>query len=200
MIGSIRGKILEKNAPEILIEAAGVGYEIFVPMTSFYELPGVNAEAFLYTAHIVKEDSETLFGFINKESKALFLELLKVSGIGPKTALAVLSAMTPEEFSKDVQEGKVQHITKIPGIGKKTAERLIIDMRDRIKELVSTASSTTIVPIDDVSHPEDPVEEQAVQAVISLGYKPEQASLMVHKAYKPNMSVEELIRAVLSAV
>ena len=203
MIGSLRGKILEKNAPEVLLEVYGVGYELAVPMMSFYKLPEIGQETFLYIAHIIKEDSESMYGFADKSSKRLFLELIKVSGIGPKTALAVLSAMTPEDFARVIRDGSFQPLTKIPGVGKKTAERIVVEMRDRVSEWADPKTQAEVQQ----SSPAAPVlpetnqeEEEACQAIIALGYKPQWASAAVHKAYKKGMTAEEVIKAVLASV
>lgn len=201
MIGSLRGKLLEKNPPEILIEVSGVGYEVLMPMTSFYELPEVGCEAFIYTSLVVREDAQLLFGFTSKEARFLFRELVKVSGIGPKTALAVLSSMTPAEFVKAVRDEETSAIVRVPGIGKKTAERLVIDIKDKVSSWGISPENTVIETI-----PAEPnvgmglsadIEEQAVSAIVTLGYKPQQASLLVHKNYKEGMSVEDIIKATL---
>ena len=203
MIGSLRGKILEKNAPEVLLEVGGAGYELAVPMMSFYKLPEPGQETFLYVAHIIKEDSESMYGFADKSSKKLFLELIKVSGIGPKTALAVLSAMTPEDFAKTIRDGSYQPLTKIPGVGKKTAERIVVEMRDRVAEwadpktqaeVKSSGAAAPLLPDTDQE------EEEACQAIVSLGYKPQWASAAVHKVFKKGMTPEDIIKAVLATV
>ncbi|WP_019001375.1 Holliday junction branch migration protein RuvA [Succinimonas amylolytica] len=203
MIGSLRGKILEKNAPEVLLEVCGVGYELAVPMMSFYKLPEPGQETFLYVAHIIKEDSESMYGFADKSSKKLFLELIKVSGIGPKTALAVLSAMTPEDFAGTIRDGSYQPLTKIPGVGKKTAERIVVEMRDRVTEWADPKTQAEVKSsgIDAPLLPDaNQEEEEACQAIVSLGYKPQWASAAVHKVFKKGMSPEDIIKAVLATV
>jgi holliday junction DNA helicase RuvA len=206
MIGSLRGKILEKNPPEILIEVNGVGYEVLMPMTSIYELPDVGIEVFIYTSFIVREDAQLLFGFTSKEARFLFRELVKVSGIGPKTALAVLSTMTPSEFVQAVRHGETINITKVPGIGKKTAERLVIDIKDKVSSwgIIEDNNPLSVPMASGLSSKQDgcasDIEEQAVNAFVALGYKPQQASLLVHKCYKEGMSVEDIIKSTLQSI
>ena len=201
MIGSLRGKLIEKNAPDVLIEVNGVGYELSMPMSSFYNLPEIGGEVFVYTCFVVREDAQLLFGFTSREAKVLFRELIKVSGIGPKTALAILSSFNPGQF--------VNAVVKVPGIGKKTAERLIIEIKDRVSgwklsesagvadaadERSGTAEDTGLV-IDDSD-----VESQAVQALVALGYKPAQAATSVHRLYRDGMSVQDVIRVALKNI
>ena len=132
MIGSIRGRITQKQAPQIIVECAGVGYEIETPMSTFLELPGVGKEVFLHTHLLVREDAQTLFGFSTDDEKHLFRTLLKISGVGAKMGLAILSGMSVDGFVRCVQHEDSATLVKIPGVGKKTAERLIIEMRDRV--------------------------------------------------------------------
>lgn len=209
MIGSLRGKLIEKNAPDVLIEVNGVGYELSMPMSSFYNLPEIGREVFVYTCFVVREDAQLLFGFTSREAKVLFRELIKVSGIGPKTALAILSSFNPGQFVNAVQNDSVNAIVKVPGIGKKTAERLIIEIKDRVSgwklsesagvadaadERSGTAEDTGLV-IDDSD-----VESQAVQALVALGYKPAQAATSVHRLYRDGMSVQDVIRVALKNI
>ena len=129
MIGRIRGILLEKQPPEVLIEASGVGYEVQMPMTSFYQLPDVGQEAVVYIHFVVREDAQLLFGFADKQERALFRELIKVNGVGPKLALTILSGMSAAQFIQCVSHDDVSGLVKLPGVGKKTAERLVVEMR-----------------------------------------------------------------------
>ena len=132
MIASLNGKLKEKNPPEVVVECCGVGYQVDVPMSTFYNLPELGENVQLYTAFIVREDAQLLFGFLKKAEKALFLQLLKVSGIGPRTALAMLSSMSVADLENAITNGESALLTKIPGIGKKTAERLVLELKDKI--------------------------------------------------------------------
>ncbi len=135
MIGRLRGIILEKQPPLVLLETGGVGYEVHLPMTCFYELPDVGKEAIIFTHFIVREDAQLLYGFNNKQERTLFKELIKTNGVGPKLALAILSGMSAQQFVNAVEREELAALVKLPGIGKKTAERLIVEMKDRFKGL-----------------------------------------------------------------
>ena len=195
MIGLLRGKLLHKQAPDLLLDVGGVGYELLASMTTFFDLPEINNEVTLYTHLIVREDAHTLYAFSSVKERALFRVLLKVNGVGPKMALAIVSGMTAEEFAQRVHANDVVGLTKLPGVGKKTAERLIIEMRDRLPKPgdndiqggLSTPTSARNL------------EDEAVEALIALGYKPTQASQMVSRNAAPDLSVEEIIRKALKA-
>ncbi len=207
MIGSLRGKLLEKNPPSALIEVNGIGYELSMPMSSFYDLPETGREVFVYTSLVIREDAQLLFGFTGREAKFLFGELIKVSGIGPKTALAILSSFTPGEFAAAVQDNKIAALTRVPGIGRKTAERMIIEIRDRVKTWKIGAAPEGAAAGAETGAPEGiglvietDAETQAVQALVSLGYKTAQAASAVHRAYRDGMSVQDVIRLALKSV
>ncbi|MGN1394632.1 MAG: Holliday junction branch migration protein RuvA [Succinivibrionaceae bacterium] len=213
MIGLLRGVLLEKNPPEILLEVNNIGYEVSMPMSSFYNLPEVGCETIIYTCFIVREDAQLLFGFTSKEAKFLFKELIKVNGIGPKMALAVLSTLSPEEFVAAVKKENIGSIVKVPGIGKKTAERLLIEIKDKIlnwnfvvpnnndKQQTNNIINTTDIDNNSKSVVMDiEVEDQAINGLIALGYKPQQASLYVHKYYKEGMKVEDIIKEALKSM
>ena len=208
MIGSLRGKLIEKNAPDVLIEVNGVGYELSMPMSSFYNLPEIGGEVFVYTCFVVREDAQLLFGFTSRESKILFKELIKVSGIGPKTALAILSSFNPGQFVTAVKNDSINAIVKVPGIGKKTAERLIIEIKDRVSGWKISGSQVIEEAADESGERQDDaglvmdsdVESQAVQALVALGYKPTQAASSVHKLYRDGMSVQDVIRVALKNI
>lgn len=204
MIGRIRGILVEKHPPEIVIDVAGVGYEIQMPMTSFYQLPALNEEVVVYTHFVVREDAQLLFGFADKMERALFRELIKANGVGPKLALTILSGMSAGQFLVCVQNEDISSLVAMPGIGKKTAERLVVELRDRLAKFgkiqdtnlpdlpMESTNGSSVVPINDV-------REDAASALVALGYKPAQASKMVSGVYKPEMDSEALIREALRA-
>ena len=195
MIGLLRGKILVKQPPRLLIDVQGVGYEVDAPMTTFYDLPGIGEEVTLFTHLAVREDAHTLYGFANAGDRELFRSLLKVNGVGAKLALTILSGMEPAEFVRCVQEDNSAALVRLPGVGKKTAERLIIELRDRLEGVAAvpaTASGASPAVAD------SPVEE-AVSALTGLGYKPQEASRMVRAIDSGGLSSEEIIRTALQA-
>lgn len=206
MIGSIRGILLEKQPPEVLIEAGGVGYEVQVPMTSFYQLPEVGQEVHLCVHFVVREDAQLLFGFANKQERAVFRELIKASGVGPKLALTILSGMNAEQFMQAVSLDDITSLTKLPGVGKKTAERLVIEMRDRLIKLsvapehTHAAGRVANLPIENTFLQPNDVKEEALSALVALGYKPAQGSKVINSVYKADMSSEQLIREALKAM
>lgn len=195
MIGRLRGVILEKQAPLLLIEAGGIGYEIEAPMTTFYNLPETGTEVMLYTHLVVREDAHLLFGFASERERRLFRTLLRVNGVGARLALAILSGMDAEDFARVVHDGNADQLTKLPGVGKKTAERLIMEMRDRLKDWQPAATSAG-TPTDNDA---DDASADAISALVALGYKPQEASKFVYAVLEPGMSSEELIRAALKA-
>ena len=192
MIGLLRGKILAKQPPSLLLDVHGVGYEVDAPMTTFYDLPEVGAEVTLFTHLAVREDAHTLYGFIALSDRSLFRSLLKVNGVGARLALTILSGMSAQGFIACVQAGDADALVKLPGIGKKTAERLIIELRDRLEGVTPTASTPHKASMVAAS----PVED-AVTALVGLGYKPQEASKMVRVIDTADMSSEEIIRSAL---
>src|SRR6187401_3630447 len=134
MIGRIRGKLVHKQAPHILVEVGGVGYELQVPMTTLFQLPELGAEVALVTHFVVREDAQLLYGFIEEGDRSLFRQLIRVSGVGPKLALAILSGMDAHSFARCVQRDDISSLTALPGVGKKTAERLLVEMRDKLQD------------------------------------------------------------------
>lgn len=207
MIGRLSGTLAEKFPPEILIECAGVGYEVTMPMTSIYALPELNEQAVVYTHFVVREDAQLLYGFANTTERKLFRLLIKVNGVGPKLALAVLSAMSADQFVSCVAHDDVTGIVKIPGVGKKTAERLLIEMRDRLKDwkVTSTTPATDAMPVQleaeqtFVNNFNDH-KGDAINALISLGYKPAQADKAVKQVYSDEMKSEDIIRLALKSM
>ncbi len=199
MIGRIRGILLEKQAPNLLIDVQGVGYEVQVSMTTFFELPAVDQVVNLHTHFVVREDAQQLYGFGEDGERQVFRALIKISGVGPKMALAILSGMTTREFIRCVQANDSATLVRLPGVGKKTAERLLIEMRDRIKNWGGTANSA---PTASGGNTNAAVLE-AESALLSLGYKPQEAARMVAAAVSDSAELpasEELIRIALKSV
>jgi len=195
MIGLLRGIILQKQAPDLLLDVGGVGYELLASLTSFIDLPDINNEVTLYTHLIVREDAHTLFAFSSIEERALFRILLKVNGVGPKMALAIVSGMTANEFAQRIHNNDIAGLTRLPGVGRKTAERLIIEMRDRLPEPSEQGEIKGISSPPTIRN----LENEAVAALLALGYKPTQASQMVTKCSSDGLSVEEIVRKALKA-
>jgi holliday junction DNA helicase RuvA len=194
MIGRLRGILIAKQPPSLLVEVGGVGYELEAPMSTIYDLPQVGKEVTLLTHYAVKEDSVALYGFLHESERALFRNLLKVSGIGAKTSLAVLSGVSTQDFSRLVQAGDVVALTKIPGIGKKTAERIVVELRDRVDGLSTAVSGFAVSS----NAPLDPAAEATV-ALQQLGYKPAEVTRLVQKVAEQGDSAEAIIRKALRA-
>lgn len=194
MIGMLRGKLIYRQAPELMLDVNGVGYELQASMTSFYDLPELGEEVTLHTHFIVREDAQILYAFSSTTERELFRTLLKVNGVGPKMALAIVSGMTVNEFAERVRAGDAAGLTRLPGVGKKTAERLIIEMRDRLPKN-DDAGATTPAP-DQLEIKSDP-EEEAINALLALGYKPTEASKMISRQGNQGLSVEVMIRNAL---
>ncbi len=194
MIGRLRGMLIEKNAPEIVIDVQGVGYEVLVPMTTLYELPTLGQEVALYTQFIVREDAQQLYGFSDVRARRLFRDLIKVNGVGPKMALAIMSGIDSDEFVRCVQDGNTAALCRLPGVGKKTAERLVIEMRDRLKDWATESGGMT-APTPQALGRANIAEAEA--ALVALGYKPQEASKAISALKLDDASSEELIRAAL---
>lgn len=197
MIGRLKGTLLHKQAPALLLDVNGVGYELEAPMTTFYELPAVGSEVILHTHFVVREDAQLLYGFAREDDRRLFRALIKVSGVGPKLALALLSGMSAEEFVGCVQSDDSAALTRVPGVGKKTAERLLVEMRDRVKEWQGEAPALGSAESSPAAHPD--ASREALGALIALGYKPPEASRMVSAVAGEGLASEEIIRAALRA-
>lgn len=197
MIGRIRGKILEKSPPLIVIDIHGLGYEVFAPMTTFYHLPDIGAEVNLLTHQVVREDAHILYGFISAAERELFRILIKVSGIGPKLAITILSGIEPEQFIACVQQEDADRLTIIPGIGKKTAERLIIETRDAINKLEITEHPG--ISLNNESSANRNFID-AISALTALGYKPHEAKRAINAVHAPEHSSETLIRLALKTM
>ena len=204
MIGRLNGVLVEKQPPEILLEVSGVGYEVQMPMTCFYDLPKVGDNAIVYTHFVVREDAQLLFGFNNKTERALFRELLKANGVGPKLGLAILSGMSAQQFVSCVNNEDATALVKLPGVGKKTAERLVLEMKDRLKDwgndlFTPFSDSAVIEPASDATIANNAADD-AVSALVALGYKLPQAQKAVKSVSKPDMSTEVLIKESLKSM
>jgi Holliday junction DNA helicase RuvA len=202
MIGRLRGVILEKQPPYLLLDVQGVGYELQAPMTTFYRLPALGAEVTLHTHLSITENLHQLFGFAEQRDRSLFRTLIKVNGVGPKLAIAILSGMESDDIARCVRDNNIKALTKVPGIGQKTAERLVIELRDRLKswdlpqgDLLAHGEIQAIASDNDIY-------AEAESALVSLGYKPVDAAKMIASAskQKPDARSEELIRIALRSL
>ncbi len=199
MIGRLRGELVYKQPPYLMLDVNGVGYELEAPMSTFYDLPEQGRQVTLSTHLVVRDDAHILYGFGSESERALFRALLKVSGVGAKMALAILSGMSADEFARCVQSDDTASLVRLPGIGKKTAERLIVEMRDRLDGLgMGGAVSLPPAGRDAPAATDTPVAE-AVGALIALGYKPSEASRMVRAVESEGLTSEAIIRAALKA-
>lgn len=195
MIGRLRGTLISKQPPWLLIEVGGVGYELEAPMSTIYDLPALGKEVILLTHYAAKEDSVALYGFGHESERALFRNLQKVSGIGAKIALAVLSGVSVDHFARLVHAGDVVALTKVPGIGKKTAERIVVELRDRLDGISGVAGSSvqprSAAPLDAAG--------EATVALQQLGYKPAEVTRLVQKVAADGDDSEAIIRKALRA-
>lgn len=196
MIARLAGTLIHKQPPLMVIDVAGVGYEVEAPLSVFYDLPELGQSVVILTHLSIKDDSHTLYGFSSEAERTLFRQLLKISGIGAKLALTILSGASGEELARYVGESDSASLTRLPGIGKKTAERIIIELRDKL-DLIPFAALKAVgggplIPTDAVS--------EAITALNALGYKPQESSSMVRKVAEPEMSVEEIIRQALQSM
>jgi Holliday junction DNA helicase RuvA len=194
MIGSLRGKLAAKHAPTIVIECSGVGYEVETPMSTFLDLPATGADVFLHTHLLVREDAQILYGFATEEERALFRTLLKVNRVGAKLALGLLSAMTANDFRRCVEYEDAAALSKVPGIGLKTAKRLIMEMRDKVD-----AAGTPSLPGHKVDTGSTPRSE-AYDALVALGYRPNEVNKLFGRLDIEGLSAEEIIRLALKQV
>lgn len=194
MIGRLRGKIIHKQPPQLLIDVQGVGYEVDAPMSTFYQLPSLGEDVILHTHLVVREDAQLLYGFASESERALFRNLIKISGVGPKMGLTILSGMNAQEFIHCVQDNDVAALVRMPGIGKKTAERLIIELRDRLKDELPDASTGLPSQVAGLAQNNTTPAGDAVSALIALGYKPQEASKMVRSFNSEGLGAEEIIR------
>ncbi len=194
MIGRLRGTLVSKSPPGLLIDVNGVGYELEAPMSTFYDLPEVGREVVLLTHHVQKEDSVALYGFLREAERRLFREVQKVTGIGAKIALAILSGASVDDFARLVQTSDVTALTRIPGIGKKTAERIVVELRDRAADLAGVGATLGV----NTGVPADPQTEATV-ALQQLGYKPAEAQRMAKDATEAGDDTATIIRKALKS-
>lgn len=190
MISSLHGRLASKQAPHIVIECQGVGYEVETPMSTFLDLPAVGEDLFIHTHMLVREDAQLLYGFASENERALFRTVLKISGVGAKMGLAILSAMSEADFRRCVEYEDTATLVKIPGVGKKTAERLIIEMRDKFRHSPNTAG------VSKIAAPANPKSE-AVDALVSLGYKVNEVNKLIGNLDVDGKSAEDIIRQAL---
>ena len=195
MIGFLRGRLTAKHPPQLLIDVSGVGYEVEAPMSTFYVLPPVGSDVSLFTHLVVREDAHVLFGFGTERERRLFGELIKVSNVGPKLALALLSGMTVESFLLCIEAEDADSLVRIPGVGRKTAERLLIEMRDRIRSL---SGLETMAPVQEGAvNPASGAQSEAFSALVALGYKPAEVTKLLKAVDPAAKTTEELIRGAL---
>lgn len=202
MIGRLQGILAAKQPPELLIDVQGVGYEVQVPMTCFYDLPEIGKLVTLWTHFVVREDAQLLFGFNTLDERALFRQLIKAQGVGPKMALGIMSSLSASQFIHSVQQGDLTTLVKIPGVGKKTAERLLVEMRDRLKDFGGSDLNTGLPGVVAAAPVAVAVSarDEALSALVALGYKESVAQNMLKKVAADGMSAEELIRAALKSM
>jgi Holliday junction DNA helicase RuvA len=190
MIGWLNGQIVDKNQPgKLVLDVNGVGYDVETSLNTFFQLEAQNKGVGLHIHTVVREDALLLYGFLDKQERALFRALIKVNGVGPKLAMAILSSISPNEFIQCIHQENAALLTKLPGIGKKTAERLVVEMRDSIKQFISSNSDTIV-------HQQNPVRnsDEAISALEALGYKPQEALKVVNKIDDGTKTSEQLIR------
>ena len=196
MIGFLRGILVYKAAPFLVLDVQGVGYEVEAPMTTFYDLPAINQEIKLHTHLVVREDAHILFGFSAEAERSLFRTLIKVNGVGPKLALTILSGQSAEEFHRCIHDNDTKALVRLPGVGKKTAERLVIEMRDRLPNLGDSVITDAAI-LGSAARLVGNPKQEAVNALCSLGYKPLDASKMVQNISAEGKTCEDIIRQAL---
>jgi len=198
MIGRLRGELVSKQPPQLVVDVNGVGYEVDAPMSTFYVLPALGKEVKLFTHLVVREDAHQLYGFATEHERGLFRSLIKINGVGPRLALTILSGISTDEFTSCVLDGDTAGLTRLPGIGKKTAERLIIEMRDKLPEI--SIQNESVVVRADKNQQATPISD-AVNALIALGYKAHEASRMVRSVENASeMESEDIIRQALRSM
>jgi Holliday junction DNA helicase RuvA len=197
MIGRLRGTLVVKQPPQLLIDVNGVGYEVEAPMSTFYQLPALGEAVVLHTHLVVREDAHLLFGFASESERRLFRTLIKVNGVGAKLALTILSGISADEFARSVQDNDTAALVRLPGVGKKTAERLIVEMRDRLADWEGSVVLPGAAPANVAAAPAADETRDALSALVALGYKPPEASRLVSKVETEGLSSEAIIRAAL---
>ncbi|TIH08520.1 Holliday junction branch migration protein RuvA [Pseudomonas leptonychotis] len=200
MIGRLRGTLAEKQPPHVIVDINGLGYELEVPMTTLYRLPSVGEPLTLHTHLVVREDAHLLYGFFEKRERELFRELIRLNGVGPKLALALMSGLEVDELVRCVQAQDTSVLVKIPGVGKKTAERLLVELKDRFKAWEIVPGMSPLVAEPRGGSAVSSAENDAVSALISLGYKPQEASRAVSAIKEDGLSSEDMIRRALKGM
>ena len=197
MIGRIKGKLLSKQPPELLVDVHGVGYEMEAPMSTFYQLPAAGEEVTLHTHMMVREDAQLLYAFYSTSERRLFRDLIRINGVGPKLGLTILSGISARDFARAVQEGDAAALTGLPGVGKKTAERLIVELRDKLSDdIAPVTDDTAAATAANDGYQPSPVSD-AVSALTALGYKAQEASRMVRATDATGLETEAIIKAAL---
>ena len=197
MIGRIRGKLLSKQPPELLVDVHGVGYEMEAPMSTFYQLPAAGEDVILHTHLVVREDAQLLYAFYTTGERRLFRDLIRINGVGPKLGLTILSGISARDFARAVQEGDAAALTGLPGVGKKTAERLIVELRDKLSDDIAPVSDDPVAAAAaNNGYRPSPVSD-AVSALTALGYKAQEASRMVRAIDATGLETEAIIKAAL---
>ncbi|MBI1731315.1 MAG: Holliday junction branch migration protein RuvA [Gammaproteobacteria bacterium] len=199
MIGQLRGIVLIKRPPHLVLDVQGVGYEIEAPMSTFYRLPATGAEMHLFTHLAVRDDAHLLFGFATEAERRLFRALLKVNGVGARTALTILSGMETGMLVQCIRTSDVQRLVRLPGIGRKTAERLVVEMRDRLADWEAAGNAEGAAAAGAPGATPANAADEAVSALIALGYKPQEASRHVQSVVQDGMGSEDIIREALKA-
>jgi Holliday junction DNA helicase RuvA len=198
MIGRLKGILISKQPPTLLLDVHGVGYEVDAPMSTFYQLPEVNHEVILHTHLVVREDAQQLCGFATETERRMFRSLIRINGVGARLALSILSGISADDFARCIQDNDTATLVRLPGVGKKTAERLVIEMRDKLDDWQTDTVKATMPGMIEVESKSDPIQE-AVSALIALGYKPPEASRMVSRIESNDLTSEEIIRDALKA-
>jgi len=199
VIGRLTGQLLQKQPPELLIDVNGVGYEVSAPMTTFYALPELGEKVVLHTHMVVREDAQLLYGFANESERTLFRILIKINGVGPKLALTILSGIAADEFVRCIHDNDAAALVRLPGIGKKTAERLIVELRDKLGSEENNESSNGTSSLMPSATATSPISD-AVSALISLGYKPNDASRIIRSIDTEGLNTEDIIRLALQGL
>ncbi len=197
MIGFIRGKLVAKTPPLLVLDVQGVGYEIEAPMTTFYNLPAMGETVLLHTHLVVREDAHILFGFSTESDRVMFRSLIKVNGVGPKLALTILSGQSADEFHRCIHDNDTAALVRLPGVGKKTAERLIIEMRDKLPQMDEANADSSNAAQASTGLSRSSAKQEAISALCSLGYKAQDASKMVQGIAQEDKSCEDIIRLAL---
>lgn len=199
MIGFLRGVLVHKEPPQLVVEVSGVGYEVEAPMSTWTRLPAIGEQVQLRTHLIIREDQHLLYGFATEAERRLFRDLLRVSGVGARIGLAILSGMTVEGFVQCVQTRDSAALTRVPGVGRKTAERLVVELRDRIEEMATAGVVSAALASAPASGPAATPQSEALNALVSLGYKPAEARRMIEQARPDGDTTADLLRAALKS-